>query len=176
MHYRPPRFPFATLSQPPMRHSAVLLVLATLLAAPASAQRAIRADDQRTAHEDSVAAVLTPATGAYNCVRTIWAGHPGGSFRFESQGYLTLGVDGTYTFAGSHLAGRYTIAPATRHVAWSGGYFADKGPLDATFGTEGSAHVEILFHERAGDTRWVCAKSVARNPVGAASPTRRATP
>ena len=159
-----------------MRRPAVLLALATLLAAPASAQRAITAADTGTAHGDSVAAVLTPATGSYNCVRTVWAGHPGGSFRFDSQGYLTLGADGTYTFAGSHLAGRYTIAPATRHVAWSGGYFADKGPQDATFGTDGSAHIEILFHERDGDTRWVCAKTVQRDPVGTAKPAGTAKP
>jgi hypothetical protein len=153
-----------------MLRSAAAVLASALLAAPASAQRAINAADTSAAHGDSVAAVLTPATGAYNCVRTVWAGHPGGSFRFESQGYLTLGANGTYTFAGSNLAGRYTIAPATRSVAWSGGYFADKGPLDATFGTEGSAHIEILFHERDGDTRWVCAKTVAREPVGTAGP------
>jgi len=116
-----------------------------------------------------VAKVITPATGQYNCVRTVWAGHPGGSFRFETQGYLTLGADGTYTFDRSNRQGTYTVEPVTRHITWNGGYFADKGRLDATFGTDGAPHVEVLFHERNGDTRWVCAQSAAREPAGSAA-------
>jgi hypothetical protein len=156
-----------------MRRVALLATLATLAAAtPALAQTA--AVDSTSTRRDSVAATVIPAAGTYNCVRTVWAGHPGGSFRFESQGELTLGVDGTYRFDRSNRVGRYTVIPTTRRIEWTGGYFGDKGRLDATFGTSGAPHVEVLFHERDGDTRWVCALLTARAPAspGAPAPTK----